>query len=148
MSRMLAILALLVPAAAVGADDKPIPQDAARMEKRARDRLEWNRKTLVGAYDKVGKRDPKWDTPAREALDLAARMFSQQVDPVISLKDVHVPAKKAVEAGCNDPMILYLYARSSVGPYYPKPEEYTRASRPRATPWRPAAIPRSAAPWP
>ena len=51
------------------------------MEKRYRERLEWNRRTLEGAYEKVGKKDPRWDGPAREALDLAARLFSQQVDP-------------------------------------------------------------------
>jgi hypothetical protein len=33
---------LLLSTAAAGAD-KPIPQDTARMEKRSRERLEWNR---------------------------------------------------------------------------------------------------------
>ncbi len=99
--------------AAVG--DRPIPQDAARMEKRDRERLEWHRKTLQGVYDKVGKKDPRWDKPAREALDLAARMFSQQLDPAVLSADVHAAAKKAVDAGCGDPMIQYLYVRTSLG---------------------------------
>jgi hypothetical protein len=51
-------LGLLVSAAAAGADG-PIPQDGARMEKQFRVRLEWNRQTLVGAYDKVGKKDAR-----------------------------------------------------------------------------------------
>ena len=110
---------------AIGAN-KPIPQDTVRMEKRFRERLEWNRRTLEGSYDWAGKKDPRWDPAAREALDAAARMFSFQVDPFVYLKDVHVPAKKAVDAGCDDPLILYLYARTSVGKDFPGDDEYDR----------------------
>ncbi len=83
------------------------------MEKRRRERLEWNRRTLGGAYDKVGKKDPRWDEKARKAMDLAARMFSEQVDPVITLLDVNQPAKAAIDAGCDDPILMYLYNRVS-----------------------------------
>ena len=43
--RLVIGLTLLLSAAATGAD-KPIPQDHARMEQRALERLEWNRQTL------------------------------------------------------------------------------------------------------
>ena len=99
------------------------------MEKRYRERLEWNRRSLESAYDKVGKKDPRWDKPAREALDLAARMFSQQVDPAVALSDIHGPAKKAVEAGCDDPLILYVYARSPVDTSFPGDAEYNRRAQ-------------------
>jgi hypothetical protein len=125
MRRFFVALTLLVSTAAVGAD-APIPQDKAQMEKRYRERLEWNRQTLQVSYDKIGKKDARWDKPAREALDLAARMFSEQVDPVLSMSDVHAPAKKAVDAGCDDPMLLYLYARTSVGTNFPGDAEYIR----------------------
>ena len=128
MRHLLSIALSFLTLAAAPGDDKPIPQDTARMEQRSRDRLEWNRRTLAVAYDKVGKKDPRWDGPAREALELAARMFSQQVDPVVSLSDIHGPAKKAVDAGCKDPMILYLYARTSIGPFFPKLPEYQPAA--------------------
>ena len=118
-------LILLASAATVGAD-RPIPQDADRMEKRSREWLAWNRRTLGDAYDRVGKKDPRWDKPAREALDLAARMFAQQGDPPVSNADVYVPANRAVEAGCDDPMVLYVYARLSIGVNAPKPEEARR----------------------
>lgn len=118
-------LALLACAVADGAEP-PIPQDAARMEQRSRERLEWNRKTLVGNYEKVGKKDPKWDESARRAFDLAARMFSRPFEPLVTLGDIHVPAKKAVDDGCDDPMVLYLYARSSVGPLAPDKAEHSR----------------------
>ncbi len=116
-------LALLLPAASA---ETPIPQDTARMEKRFRERLEWNRRTLEGAYDRVGKKDPRWDKAAHQALDLAARMFAQQFDPILQPSDVHTPAKKAVDAGCDDPLINYLYARTSVGVNFPGKEEQTR----------------------
>ncbi len=107
-------LTLAITSSAVG-DDRPIPQDAARITKRFEERLVWNRKTLQRAYDQVGKKDPRWDVPAREALELAARMFAKQVDPVINNAEIHAKAKKAVDAGCDDPMIKYLFARTSFG---------------------------------
>lgn len=56
-SLALGLIVMLAPD--VLADDKPIPQDIVRMEKRRRELLEWNRRTLQGAYDKIGKKDPK-----------------------------------------------------------------------------------------
>ncbi len=100
-----------LPQVATG-DYQPIPQDLARIEKRLQEMLEWNRRTLVGAYEKIGEKEPKWDKSAREALELAARMFSLQIDPIISLKDIAIPAKAAIDAGCNDSLIHFFYARS------------------------------------
>jgi hypothetical protein len=105
---------------------EPIPQDHARMEQQFRERLEWNRRTLGVAYDKIGKKDPRWDEPAREALDLAARMFSLQSEPIIRFPNIHAAARRAVDAGCHDPLILYLYARTSVGQDDPGSPEYAR----------------------
>jgi len=96
------------------------------MEKQFLDRLQWNRRTLQGAYDKIGKKDPRWDEPARKALDLAGQMFSRQYEPIVLNAEVHVEAKKAVDAGCHDALILYLYARTSVGKDSPGPAEYAR----------------------
>lgn len=118
-------LAIWIAVSAVAAD-APIPQDAARIAQRRRERLEWNRSTLGGAYDKVGKRDPRWDKPARQAMDLAARMFSEEVGPQVTSADVYKPAKAAVDAGCDDPLLLYLYHRTQQGPDYPGEEESAR----------------------
>ena len=112
---------------AVGAT-APVPQDAAAIEKRRHEWLAWNRRTLQGAYDEVGKRNARWDEPARKTMELAARMFSGEVDPEVTLSEVYASAKAAVHAGCNDPMLLYLYSRSSVGPNDPgMPEAIRRA---------------------
>ena len=32
-------------------------------------RLEWNRDTLVGDYERFGSRNAKWDGPAKQALE-------------------------------------------------------------------------------
>jgi hypothetical protein len=104
-------------------NDVPIQQDTARMEKRRREWLDWNRRTLSGAYDKVGKRDPKWDKLAHEALEHAARMFSLQLDPPVRMVDIYEPSKAAVDAGCDDPLVVYLVNRSAQGKNYPGLEE-------------------------
>lgn len=118
-------LAILV-AHDVAGEDKPIPQDKSQMEERYRQRLEWNRRTVQGAYDKVGKKDPRWDKSAREAMDLAARAYSQQVDPIITYDEVYNSSKAAIDAGCDDPFIGYMFNRNSVGPNFPGEAEAIR----------------------
>ena len=108
---------------------KPIPQDPAKAAKQAKDRLEFQRRTLQGAYDKIGNRDPRWDKSAREALDLAAQKFSGQTDRQIQIHDIHKPAKAAVDAGCDDPMVVYLYERTATQSDDPDPAEPIRRAR-------------------
>ena len=121
-----ACLALIVPTPALLAEDRPIPQDPARQARAALERLEGNRRTLAGAYDRVGKKDPKWDRPAREALEAAALSFSHAADPGAGPEDVFGPARRAVDAGCDDPLILFLLADSSRPPNVPDPAELER----------------------
>src|SRR5205823_1870489 len=47
-------------------------------------------------------------------------------DPLAKLEEVYAPAKQAVDVGCDDPLVLYLYARSSYRPNYPGFEEQER----------------------
>jgi hypothetical protein len=93
-------------------DDRAIPQDMAKAAKRERERMEWHLRTSVGAYDKVGKKDPRWDDLARKAVDLAIR---QAVEPgsKVAFPEVNRAAKAAIDAGCDDPLVAILYARSS-----------------------------------
>ena len=97
----LAVLSLALLPPPVGGDDRPIPQDPARQQQRDRDRLAWNRKTLGGAYDRVGRKDSRWDQPARAALEGAARLFSREADSPVTLEEVHGAARRAIEAGCD-----------------------------------------------
>lgn len=127
---VLTIAWLLVAHAPAMAADFTIPQDAAKIEREQREVLEWNRRTLAGAYDKIGTKDAKWDAAARQALEIAAEEFSKIAQTSILIGRVHEPARRAVEAGCDDPLILYLYARSSVGRNSPGvPEMISRYQR-------------------
>jgi len=121
---LLAGLPFAAPAAAAEGGP-PIPQDAAWEKKLYDESLAWNRRSLAGAYDRVGKIDPRWDGPAREALEVAARFFGRQV-PRPRVEEIYGPARRAVDAGCDDPLTLYLFARSSYKPNYPGEEELER----------------------
>src|SRR4030095_8287383 len=75
-------------------------------------RFRWNLKTLVGDYDRVGTRDPKWDNEARAALEGFARIRANpSADLTFLVRDVSNSVAKAVSAGCTDPMVTYVHAR-------------------------------------
>jgi len=116
-----------------GDPGKPIIQNPARLQQHYADLLEWNRESLAGAYDRVGKKDPKWDKQAREALDLIARRFSQQVDPIITIGAIDAQLKAAMDAGCDDPLILYFHVRSSAEIANPGPPEFERRMKVAST---------------
>lgn len=76
--------------------------------------LKWNEATLVKAYDKVGRRNPKWDQPARRALSEFAKIRAGKVaDTELLLGMVADLAEQARQAGCDDPMVRYLYCRDA-----------------------------------
>jgi Leucine-rich repeat (LRR) protein len=102
------------------------PSSEARWTKERQELLDRNRKTMRDAYDKIGKRDPKWNDSARAALDAMTMNFSQWPRPVPTHDDVFVLAKKAIDAGCDDPMVLYVLARVSNARNVAGNEEYRR----------------------
>ncbi|HEX8522624.1 MAG TPA: hypothetical protein VF669_10240 [Tepidisphaeraceae bacterium] len=77
--------------------------------------LEFNLRTMVQAYKEVGKHDPRWDDDAIKLLDGMARYFTYDnaerwyAGESPKLKDLESAAKKAISAGCNDPLVLYCY---------------------------------------
>src|SRR4051812_43303151 len=107
-----ALACLLLVGSIAPAAAPTIPQDAGRHAPRMAGKLGWNRRTLAGAYDRVGKKDARWDAPAREALELAALFFSHSLEPQVTLGDLHRATQTALAAGCDDPLIQYLDARS------------------------------------
>ena len=133
------LLALPMPRALRAAD--AIPQDPKRQEALYHDLLEWNRATLGGAYEQAGRKSPKWDGPAREALEAAARLFGRAIDPCVREEQVFAVAKKAVGAGCDDPLVLDLYARTSRFANNPGPVEVERRWRAAAAAMEPSAYP-------
>ncbi len=87
-------------------------QSALSLEQAKEQRLAWNLKTLVEAYEKAGHTSLKWDEPAKRTLTEFARSRSQCMASneawglIISTN-----CTAAVDAGCDDPMIHYLHVR-------------------------------------
>lgn len=76
------------------------------------DLVKWNQATLKGDYDSSGRRNPKWDQDAEDALTQFAQIRTGPNDDLETHSDlVGLAAQSAVESGCNDPMIKYLYCR-------------------------------------
>ena len=75
-------------------------------------RLTWNLKTLVEAYQKAGHTSPKWDEPAKRALTEFARSRSQCTESNEAWGwIIATNCESAVQAGCDDPMVKYLFIR-------------------------------------
>src|SRR4051794_4173422 len=67
---IVAAVTALGPAAPQAADDGPaVPQNREAQERRRHEALAWRRRMTVEVYDRVGKKDPKWDAAARQALE-------------------------------------------------------------------------------
>ena len=141
-------LAAAVATAASVEASAAIPQDAAAMEKRRREWLEWSRRTLEGAYDRVGKRDARWDEPARKALERAARRYSLEVDPEVTRGDILTPASAPSRPVATIRWYSISTASTRPGPTIPERPRRSAAPGTRPVSWRPAGIPPSAAPLP
>ena len=127
--RYLAFIGFAVATIPAFGAEKPIPQDIAKMEKHRSGWLEWNRRTTVGAYDKAGNKDPKWDKQARESLEYAARMFCAYRYPAGAYDELRKLTKAAIDAGCNDPLVVHLYNRSLGGLKYPATAEMRKGAK-------------------
>ena len=76
----------------------------------------YDERSVNGSYDKAGRKDPPWDALVREGFRLSG-------GPNVSSRGQVVEAfKKAVDAGCDDPLVLYMYSRNEwlLGPADPK----------------------------
>jgi hypothetical protein len=125
----------------------PVPRDSAAQE-RARTALEKQlREEYPAAYERHGHKDPRWDAAAREALQAWVRFqvrpayrelldtggyyqsvpFDFQVgeDQVVAWK----ATQRAINAECDDALILYLSARLSCGECAPNYNEYPKLAR-------------------
>ena len=77
--------------------------------------LAYNLKTTVEAYEKVGRKDPKWDADAKKCLIAFARIRSCTNDiPPEYFQDVKTNIVHLAAVGCDDPLIRYLYLRHGV----------------------------------
>jgi hypothetical protein len=72
--------------------------------------LKHYRRTLVEAYQRVGKTDPKWDEAAKRFLEGSALHFAQAAgaaSPAGLLRD----GESLLAAGCSDPAVLYFHGK-------------------------------------
>lgn len=82
------------------------------IQRRFDQELRWQHESLLKAYEGVGSHDPKWDEIVRQALTLAARVFAQDpTRPGDAAERLRELFGKAVEAGCDDPLVGYFNAR-------------------------------------
>jgi len=79
-----------------------------------RARLDFNRRTLVGAYKEVGVRNAKWDDEAVKFLDAMATYFTYppaepiyQTVPIPTFDEYVKLGQAAADAGCTDPLVQY-----------------------------------------
>jgi len=79
----------------------------AAIDQRKRKVWNWLHENSLKAYDQGSSRDPKWDEPARRAIDLSTLwdQTTAQVDQMTAA------FKQAADAGCDDPLFTYYYAR-------------------------------------
>ncbi len=112
-------LTLVASGTSAIADDHPIPQDPQKMRRARSEAFHWAERTVAEPFEKFAKKDPRWNELARKAIKLATRNLGHQIDPIVTDDVVFKAAKAAIDAGCDDPMILYLYAIMSTGPNQP-----------------------------
>jgi hypothetical protein len=110
----LCVALALFCASSTFAADPPAPEASAvpPISPASQKRYDWTKKALVGGYDRVGKHDPKWDADARQALSLITEVWATPRQHKGLDRQAFELSQKAVEAGCDDPMVLYVYART------------------------------------
>lgn len=74
--------------------------------------LAYNLKTTVEAYEKAGRKNPKWDGDVKRCFTIFSRIRSWTNDvPSELFQDLRTNVARIVGVGCDDPMIRYLHLR-------------------------------------
>ena len=104
--------------AALGRDDlgpearrvlqKALPRLKVRAAKlrRYQNQEQWSHRTLVAEYERAGHKDVRWDALVRQGMDTFAHYT------VEDRTRAHEQFREAIDAGCDDSLVLYLEARS------------------------------------
>jgi Domain of unknown function (DUF4034) len=76
-------------------------------------RTRWRMATTVEEYERVGMKDPRWDADAKAALERFAIMdVTGSAETEQDLQKIGEFAGAAVEKGCKDPLVEYLYIKN------------------------------------
>ena len=91
-------------------------------------RLAWNLETLVTAYEQAGHTNHLWDEPAKLALTEFARTRANVLDAGEAWFDIiRTNADEAVQVGCDDPMVKYLYIKFAMNQASDSKEDFAEA---------------------
>src|SRR6266542_3375019 len=71
----------------------------------------WFERNFIGGYRRVGRRNPKWDLAAEAFIRESAPIFMGLAAP--ASQDLSARAHDLVQAGCDDPVVLYFAARAT-----------------------------------
>ena len=98
------------------------------------DREKWNQTMLNSNYVAVGSQNSKWDKDAKDALaDFSLSRTASSDEANMLSQSAGDSAGDAIEEGCNDPMIRYLYVRYSTDakgkPYKDRQDLYLSAAQ-------------------
>ena len=87
----------------------PILRGRANIDARRRADDDRNLSTALEAYDKVGSHDPRWDDAAREAIRAFLSPAEDKDRTPADLQHRLAAFKKALDAGCRDPLIVHFH---------------------------------------
>ena len=77
---------------------------AAKLQK-FREDMQWAKRTDLSEYERAGRKDAKWDAAVKQGIE----DFSDVRGP---RAEAYRQFDAAIEAGCDDPYVLYLHART------------------------------------
>lgn len=104
-----------VPSTATGTESQAAA-DASSSTGTTQDRVAWNLKTLVDSYKQAGHTNSKWDASAIRAFTEFARAHGGAItvtnEPWGQIISTNVAV--AIQAGCDDPMVRYLFVKFSL----------------------------------
>jgi hypothetical protein len=72
---------------------------------------------LLQEWDRIGHKDPRWNQLVRDGIAQFLRATEE------SARSAHEMFDKALAAGCDDPLVLYLNARTAEVSRHPDPDE-------------------------
>lgn len=89
---------------------QPIPRDpqATTQEADRRVMLAWARRTMLSGYDHAGRHGSRWNTEARGFIEQALPWCAGLRDSPVGATDLVPLARRALQPGCDDPLVLYL----------------------------------------
>lgn len=88
------------------------PFSVEDQQKRRLEEQNEHRRTMLDGYQKVGKRNAKWDNDVHLAIEAAAIALAAPSEESLLWPKVRPIAQRALDAGCNDELVRYLFAKS------------------------------------